>query len=138
MATPSPNTESPLPAEAVYDAIGPAYQDAYAGVADKLAASILDIGCGTGVPVCRLLADAGHDVLGIDISAAMLAAARERVPHANAHFEKCDIRDFDRPDGSFDAASAYFSLIMGLSQEEIRGAWRKVFGLLKGAGCLCL
>lgn len=39
--------------------------------------AILDLGCGDGV-LTRRIADAGADVLGVDSSAAMLAAARER------------------------------------------------------------
>jgi predicted TPR repeat methyltransferase len=41
-------------------------------------ASILDVGCGTGL-TCRVLAERGYDRLdGIDLSAEMLAVARER------------------------------------------------------------
>jgi SAM-dependent methyltransferase len=39
----------------------------------------LDVGCGTGRHTARLAAD-GHDVVGIDPSAEMLARARERLP----------------------------------------------------------
>src|SRR5262249_1981689 len=40
---------------------------------------VIDLGCGSGL-LSKPLADAGHDVLGLDLSAAMLALARERVP----------------------------------------------------------
>ncbi len=42
---------------------------------------LVDLGCGTGLWAAEA-ARAGYDVLGIDISAAMLARARQRVPHA--------------------------------------------------------
>jgi SAM-dependent methyltransferase len=40
---------------------------------------VVDLGCGSGI-LSQALAEAGYDVLGIDISPAMIALARERVP----------------------------------------------------------
>ncbi len=40
---------------------------------------VVDLGCGSG-RWARALADAGYDVLGIDLSPAMIEMARERVP----------------------------------------------------------
>jgi SAM-dependent methyltransferase len=40
---------------------------------------VVDLGCGSGI-WARELASAGYDVLGVDVSAAMIALARERVP----------------------------------------------------------
>jgi SAM-dependent methyltransferase len=40
---------------------------------------VVDLGCGSGL-WARELSDAGYDVLGIDISRAMIARARRRVP----------------------------------------------------------
>ena len=42
---------------------------------------VIDVGCGSGV-WARMLIDAGFDVVGIDISPAMLSLARKRVPEA--------------------------------------------------------
>ena len=44
-------------------------------------ASIVELGCGSGV-TARRLTDAGHKVLGIDQSAALIALARGRAPRA--------------------------------------------------------
>jgi SAM-dependent methyltransferase len=41
---------------------------------------VVDLGCGSGI-LTQELSQAGYDVLGIDISGAMLAIARERVPN---------------------------------------------------------
>jgi SAM-dependent methyltransferase len=44
-------------------------------------ARVVDLGCGDGT-TARLLSEAGHKVLGIDASPAMIALARERAPGA--------------------------------------------------------
>jgi SAM-dependent methyltransferase len=59
---------------------------------------IIDLGCGPGL-WARELVRAGYDVLGIDISASMIAIARERVPQATfrrtsmltARIPPCDV-----------------------------------------------
>jgi len=147
MATEAP-ADTSLSAEQVFDAIGPAYEAAFDGLPEQAAsvkwllsqleaagtkpAKTVDIGCGTGKPVCSALAGAGHDVLGIDISSAMIAAARERVPAAK--FEQIDIRNFSPPDSSFDAATVYFSMIASVTQEEIREFIARIYRFLKPGG----
>jgi SAM-dependent methyltransferase len=49
------------------------------GIRDGL---IVDLGCGSGVWARRLV-DAGYDVLGIDISEAMIELSRKKVPEAD-------------------------------------------------------
>jgi SAM-dependent methyltransferase len=44
-------------------------------------ASVVELGCGSGI-TARRLTDAGHAVLGIDQSPALIALARERAPNA--------------------------------------------------------
>lgn len=144
----SATAPSLLSTEQVYDAIGPAYEAAYAGL-PPLAASlawllahlaptskIVDLGCGTGNPVASTLAAAGHSVLGLDISSAMIAAARERVPSPNAVFEQGDTRAFllKTPPRTYDAVTVYLSLIHGVTQKEIRECIAQIFGVLKPGG----
>lgn len=52
---------------------------AAAGFAGEL---IVDLGCGGGI-LARALADAGHEVVGVDISSEMIRLARKRVPEAS-------------------------------------------------------
>jgi len=140
----------PLSAEQAFDSIGPAYETAFEGDPEQLVsikwllsqleaanikgAHIVDIGCGTGKPVCGALAAAGHDVLGIDISAAMVESARERVPAAR--FEQVDMRDFiaSAAEGSFDAVTAYFSMIVSVTQEDIRQFIAGIYRLVRPGG----
>lgn len=46
------------------------------------ASRVVELGCGDGT-TARLLTDAGHDVLGVDASPAMIGLARERAPRAS-------------------------------------------------------
>jgi cyclopropane fatty-acyl-phospholipid synthase-like methyltransferase len=46
------------------------------------APSVLDVGCGSGVPIGRLLAEHGARITGIDASAELLALARRNLPDA--------------------------------------------------------
>lgn len=149
----APRRDSPpLSAEAVFNELGPAYESAFAGLPEQAAslewilsqlakrspqlqiqpAKILDIGCGTGRPVCAALADAGHDVLGIDISSTMLAAARRHVP--NARFEQVDVRNLAVEARSYDAVTVYFGLITGVTQDEIRRCIGEIYDWLKPGG----
>jgi SAM-dependent methyltransferase len=43
-------------------------------------ASILDIGCGSGVPISRYLIEGGHHVTGVDSSATLIDLCRDRFP----------------------------------------------------------
>src|SRR5262245_16514593 len=45
---------------------------------------VVDLGCGSGI-WARALADAGYEVVGVDLSPAMVELARQRVPEATFH-----------------------------------------------------
>jgi SAM-dependent methyltransferase len=55
---------------------------------------VVELGCGTGIS-SALLAAAGYEVLGIDISPDMLAIARHRLPHAE--FRQGSLWDAELP-----------------------------------------
>ena len=55
---------------------------------------VIDLGCGSGI-LAQALAAAGYDVLGIDISAAMVALARQRVP--SGQFRTQSLLEADLP-----------------------------------------
>jgi ubiquinone/menaquinone biosynthesis C-methylase UbiE len=68
------------------------------------AASVADIGCGTGQLAC-LLALKGRPVLGADFSQASLDKAnalKERLAIASVTFRHADVLNLDLPDASFD------------------------------------
>ncbi|MEU0794733.1 class I SAM-dependent methyltransferase [Amycolatopsis sp. NPDC005961] len=55
-------------------------------------AKIIDLGCGTG-SLSLLLAEAGHDVCGIDLSARMLDVARTKAAGIDVDFRQGDAAD---------------------------------------------
>ncbi|MEJ8650330.1 methyltransferase domain-containing protein [Streptomyces sp. MS1.AVA.3] len=134
-----------------FDAIGDRYDDAFPHKEGQLASGawlagalpagsrVLDLGCGTGLPTARQLADAGHRVVGIDLSPSMVALARENAPDADFH--RLDIADLRGGrlggPGSFDGIAAYFSLLM-LPRAEIPYALGMLHDLLRPEGLLAL
>jgi 2-polyprenyl-3-methyl-5-hydroxy-6-metoxy-1,4-benzoquinol methylase len=72
-------------------------------------ADVLDLGCGCGVPTARTLADNGHRVTGIDLSAVQVDRARRLVP--NATFRQADATRVRFPTGAFDAVICLYALI---------------------------
>ena len=69
---------------------------------------VLDLGCGAGIPATSDLAK--HFVVtGVDISARMIALARDNVP--SAKFIQADMTEIDFMPNSFDAAISFYSMI---------------------------
>jgi ubiquinone/menaquinone biosynthesis C-methylase UbiE len=98
-------------------------------------ASVLDLGCGTGVPTARDLTAAGRRVVGVDIAEGMLELAREQVPAAE--FVHADVRELPADFGRFGAVTAFFSLLM-LSRAEIEQTLTKIRGWLEPGGWFSL
>jgi cyclopropane fatty-acyl-phospholipid synthase-like methyltransferase len=97
-------------------------------------ARVLDVGCGTGVPTARQLADAGCDVTGIDVSEGMLELARREVPGATfLRLDVNDVPDVGPSRGGFEAIVAFFSLLT-LPRTEIPTTLRRMHDLLEPGG----
>jgi SAM-dependent methyltransferase len=91
-------------------------------------ARVLDLGCGSGLPTAKQLLDAGVEVVGTDESAVMLELAETQAPGGQyLHRDLRDLADL----GEFDAAVAFFSLIM-LPKADIPPLLRGVRELLRG------
>lgn len=94
-------------------------------------ASVLDLGCGSGVPIAKALIEAGFAVLGVDASPTLAAAFHRRFPGAPVACETAEgSRFFDR---TFDAAVA-IGLVFLLPAEVQRRLILKVSTALKPAG----
>ncbi|MDI1449791.1 class I SAM-dependent methyltransferase [Polyangium sp. 6x1] len=132
---------------AAFDAIGEKYDEVFADkraqveatrwLAERLAPGdrVLDVGCGSGIPTAKLLAEAGLSVHGVDISKEMLRLARRNAPGAT--FEQVDVMSFSPEPGSFGGAAAFFSLLM-LRKSEIPAALAKIGRALRPGGHLAL
>ncbi|UPZ26405.1 methyltransferase domain-containing protein [Streptomyces sp. LRE541] len=115
------SVESAVAVAGLFDTIGLRYEEAYQHLPEQLAslewllarlpasARVLDIGSGTGRPTAELLANAGHRVTGIDVSATMADLAAQQVP--SAHFALADVRTFEDLATGWDAICAYFPLL---------------------------
>ncbi len=95
---------------------------------------ILDLGCGAGRPLSVYLVELGHEVVGVDASAAMIARAQANVPAAT--FQIADMRTLDLGE-SFDAILSW-DAFFHLSPEEQRAALPMILKHLKPGGHLLL
>ena len=94
--------------------------------------TVLDIGCGAGVPVARALA-ARCRVTGVDLSATMIARARANVPSAT--FIHQDIMTLDLSEDAFDAVVSFYA-IFHLPRDEHRELVERIHRWLKPGGHL--
>jgi SAM-dependent methyltransferase len=92
--------------------------------------SVLDLGCGSGVPSTRRLAERFR-VVGADISDVQIGLARENVPTAT--FIRADLLDLAFPDGTFDGIVAFYS-ISHLPREEHPQLFSRIKRWLRPAG----
>ena len=95
-------------------------------------ASVLDIGCGAGVPITQLLAKR-FAVTGVDISGEMIRLARANVPCAS--FVQSDITSVEFDDSSFDAVVAFYSLFHIPRENHLR-LFHRIRDWLKPGGYL--
>ncbi|MBY8852733.1 class I SAM-dependent methyltransferase [Saccharothrix longispora] len=138
--------DQPLTAAELFDSVGRGYEDAFGRppavdaavrtLLDRLPAGarVLDVGSGTGRPVAEDLTRAGHRVLGVDVSRAMVDIAREQVP--GAEFVHADIRTWDT-DERFDAVCAFFPFLQ-MTRAEVEDVLVRLHGRLEPAGLLAL
>ncbi len=100
---------------------------------DKLppSSSIVDVGCGSGVPIAQALIEDGFAVFGIDASPTLIEAFRERFPDAMSACEAAqDSRFFQR---TFDAAVS-IGLLFLLSSDDQRAVLNRVADALRPGG----
>ena len=56
--------------------------------------AILDLGCGHGYPISQALSDEGFVIYGVDASATLIAAFRERFPQAQTDYAAAEESEF--------------------------------------------
>ncbi len=93
--------------------------------------SILDLGCGHGVPISQALINDGFALYGVDASAKMIAAFRQRFQHAQVECSSVeDSEFFGRTFDGVVACGLIFLLAAGIQTRIIR----KVAGTLNRGG----
>jgi SAM-dependent methyltransferase len=92
----------------------------------------LDVGCGEG-RLARDLTALGHDVVAVDSSPTMLAAAREAAPEMDLHLADAAALPF--ADASFGLVVAFMSF---QDVDDLAGALREASRVLSAGGRLCL
>ncbi|KAL4923980.1 class I SAM-dependent methyltransferase [Aspergillus undulatus] len=122
-----------------YDTLSLTYESAFAHD------TVLDNGCGTGKPVLSTLHSLGHDVMGLDLSPAMVEKAKKNVPRGR--FVVGDMRGFEyhgnkgqegqEEGGKLDAIFAVLSLFP-FTREEISSLVLKWTRWLGVGGLLCI
>ncbi|HJR74446.1 MAG TPA: class I SAM-dependent methyltransferase [Luteimonas sp.] len=96
-------------------------------------ATVLDVGCGTGVPIAKTLLDSGLKVWALDASPSMAAAFGRNFPAVPVVCEAVERSDlFAR---RFDAAIAW-GLLFLLEPETQAAAVRNIARALHPGGCL--
>lgn len=96
-------------------------------------ATVVDLGCGSGVPISQALIEAGHTVYGMDASPSMVAAFRRRFPELPVACEPVEQSSFFGR--TFDGAIAW-GLIFLLPEETQRAILHRVAQALTTGGRL--
>ncbi|THU38135.1 class I SAM-dependent methyltransferase [Niastella caeni] len=94
---------------------------------------ILDLGCGTGIPVTKILLDEGLTVYALDASPTMIESFRENFPNVPVACESVESSPFFHR--SFDGIIAV-GLIFLLSEETQRALISKMAAVLNPGGRL--
>lgn len=95
----------------------------------------LDVGMGTG-RLCAELDRRGWQVSGVDLSPAMVAAARRRLPHIADRLVEGPIEQLPFGDASFDAVTA--TGVLEYTTEDLSGAVQELARALRPGGVAVL
>lgn len=108
------------------------HRDLFLELVPEPSGRTLDLGCGEG-RLARDLASLGHDVVGVDASPTLIAAAREAAPEMELHVTDAAALPF--ADASFGLVVAFMSL---QDVDDLAGAIRETTRVLARGGRLCL
>lgn len=101
----------------------PVYRHVLERVAVGRDTSVLDIGCGAG-RFCRIVADRGATISGIDATPALVEIARERIPDGDLRVG--DMEELPWADGSFDVVTGFNSFFIAADMVDALAEARRV------------
>lgn len=116
---------------AVRSAVGTALVRSWAADCLPAAATILDVGCGSGVPIATALVQDGFRVWGVDAAPRLIAAFRQELPEMRAACEAAQTSAFF--DRTFAGVIA-IGLIFLLDEREQRQLLKNVGRALRPGG----
>jgi 2-polyprenyl-3-methyl-5-hydroxy-6-metoxy-1,4-benzoquinol methylase len=92
---------------------------------------VLDLGCGSGVPVSSYFAEKGFDITGVDISYKMIELVKRNIPKGNFHVS--DMLECNFSNEEFDIIISTFAIIH-VPQDKQVILFEKIFNWLKKDG----
>jgi 2-polyprenyl-3-methyl-5-hydroxy-6-metoxy-1,4-benzoquinol methylase len=96
--------------------------------------SILDLGCGAGVPYDRYLINKGYNVTGIDFCKKHIELAKRLVPGARFIYDDITRHKFQ---AKYDAITSIYTLFH-IHRSKHKEMFRKIFSLLKKRGIILI
>lgn len=98
---------------------------------ENIGGNCIDLGCGTG-QTTKFLFDCGmKNIVGADISPAMVAKAKEINPHIN--FEIADMLNLHYEDAAFSCAIAFYAIV-NFTFDEVKIAFKEIKRVLMNNG----
>jgi SAM-dependent methyltransferase len=100
---------------------------------DKLrpSPSILELGCGPGIPIVKMLLDEGAQVVGNDLSTKQIEMAKARCPGAKLIAGDMTLLTFEP--ASFHGVISFYTLFH-LPRSKLKAMLTKIYGWLKPGG----
>ena len=95
---------------------------------------VLDLGCGTGIPIAGFLVESGASVFGIERSTHLLSMAKSNVPEGD--FVPGDVETFDVEE-TFDGV-VIWDVIFHLERQKHRGILERIYSCLRPGGLLII
>lgn len=95
--------------------------------------TILDIGCGAGIPVDKFFVDHGHKVIGIDISEKQIELAKKNVLEAT--FAVKDMSEFREGEYEVEAVVSFYA-IFHIPREKHLELFKKINSFLASKGLI--
>ena len=96
--------------------------------------SVLDVGCGTGLPFAKLLVERNFNVVGIDVSSRMVRISQENVPEAE--FRELSMTEINFKN-EFEGVLSSFSMLL-LTPSLFRDVAGRLVRSLKNGGLFYL
>jgi ubiquinone/menaquinone biosynthesis C-methylase UbiE len=97
--------------------------------------TVLELGCGAGVPITQLLAQRCAHVIANDISQTQIDMAKANVTNTNVQFIRGDMTKLPLEPASMDAVVAFYSIIH-LPRDEQKTMLRQIWEWLSDGGYL--